>query len=90
MRVFARIVASTLAGLCLFPLVMAQEPAPSQTKAAPAPAKAQTRPSGARVKVDPAIVAVEDGDTVEIRWPGTGRSRANSGHRYPRDPQARA
>ncbi len=35
-----------------------------------APAKAQPRPFGQRVKVDPAIVAVEDGDTVVIRWPG--------------------
>jgi micrococcal nuclease len=70
MQSFARIAATTLAGLCLIPLVLAQEPAPTQTKAAPAPAKAQTRPSGQRVKVDPAIIAVEDGDTVIIRWPG--------------------
>ena len=70
MNVFARIAASALAGLCLIPLVLAQEPAPAQTKAGAAPAKAQARPHGQRVKVDPAIVAVEDGDTVVIRWPG--------------------
>jgi micrococcal nuclease len=70
MHVLARIAASTLAGLCLIPLVTAQEPARQQTKAAPAAAKAQTRPNGQRVKVDPAIIAVEDGDTVVIRWPG--------------------
>jgi micrococcal nuclease len=70
MHVLARIAASTLAGLCLIPLVTAQEPARPQTKAAPAAAKAQTRPNGQRVKVDPAIIAVEDGDTVVIRWPG--------------------
>jgi micrococcal nuclease len=70
MNVFARISASALAGVCLIPLVMGQEPAAPQTKAARAPAKAQARPHGQRVKVDPALVVVEDGDTVVIRWPG--------------------
>jgi micrococcal nuclease len=70
MHVLARIAASTLTGLCLIPLVMAQEPARPQSKAAPATAKAQPRPNGSRVKVDPATVVVEDGDTVVIRWPG--------------------
>ena len=70
MHVLARIAASTLTGLCLVPLVMAQEPAGPQSKAAPATAKAQPRPNGSRVKVDPATVVVEDGDTVVIRWPG--------------------
>jgi len=73
MHVSARIVGSTLAGLCLIPLVIAQEPAPGgaapQAKAQPAAAKAQARPNGQRVKVDPALVVVEDGDTVVIRWP---------------------
>ncbi len=34
-----------------------------------APAKPQTRQHAARVAVDPAIVSVEDGDTVVLRWP---------------------
>jgi micrococcal nuclease len=70
MHVLARIAASTLTGLCLIPLVMAQEPARPQSKASPVTAKAQPRPNGSRVKVDPATVVVEDGDTVVIRWPG--------------------
>jgi micrococcal nuclease len=70
MHVLARIATSTLTGLCLIPLVMAQEPARPQTKAATAPAKLQPRPNGQRLKVDPAAVVVEDGDTVVIRWPG--------------------
>ena len=53
---------------------MGQEPAPgggaAQPKRQRAPAKAQPRPHGQRVKVDPALVTVEDGDTVVIRWPG--------------------
>ncbi len=72
MHVFARIAGSALAGLCLIPLVMGQEPAPGgaapQTKAQPAPAKAQPRPSAQKIRVDPALVVVEDGDTVVIRW----------------------
>jgi endonuclease YncB( thermonuclease family) len=77
MNVAARIAAATWFGACLFPLVMGQEPAPggaqAQTKSATrAPAKAQTRPHGQRVKVDPALVAVEDGDTVVIKWPDAG------------------
>jgi micrococcal nuclease len=75
MHVFARIVGSALAGLCLIPLVVAQEPAPGgaapQTNAQRPPAKAQPRPNGQKVRVDPALVLVEDGDTVVIRWPGT-------------------
>jgi micrococcal nuclease len=70
MHRFARIAASALAGLCFIPFLMGQEPAAPQTKAAPAQAKAQPRPFGQRVKVEPAIVVVEDGDTVVIRWPG--------------------
>jgi micrococcal nuclease len=42
-----------------------------QAQATPKPAaKPQTRPAGERVKVDPATVVVEDGDTVIIKWPG--------------------
>jgi micrococcal nuclease len=74
MHAFVRISGSALAVLCLIPLVMSQEPAPGraspQTKAQPAPAKAQSRPSGQKIKVDPALVAVEDGDTVVIHWSG--------------------
>jgi endonuclease YncB( thermonuclease family) len=71
----ARIVGTTVVGLCLIPLVMGQEPAP-QRVAAPAQAqrpqaKAQSRPHGGRVKVDPSLVVVEDGDTVVIKWPGS-------------------
>jgi len=59
-------------GLAMVPLAMGQAPAPSgqeaQTKAqAPAP-KAQPRPHGQRVKVDPAMITVEDGDGVIITW----------------------
>ena len=74
MHVSARIAGTTLAGLCLIPLVMGQEPAPgggaAQTKRQRPPAKAQPRPNGQRVKVDPSLVVVEDGDTVVIHWPG--------------------
>ncbi len=58
--------------LSLVPLVAAQEPAarapqaPGQTERPPA--KAQSRPHGQRLRVDPAAITVEDGDTVIIRW----------------------
>ncbi len=74
MQFTARIAGATFLGLCLIPLVMAQEPAPGSGAAQPQEgrpaAKAQSRPSGQRVKVDPALVSVEDGDTVVIHWPG--------------------
>ncbi len=74
MKFTARIAGATFFGLCLIPLVMAQEPGPgggaAQPQAGRPAAKAQSRPSGQRVKVDPALVSVEDGDTVVIRWPG--------------------
>ena len=42
------------------------------TAAAPAAQqKAQPRPHGTRVAVAPALVEVDDGDTVNIRWSGT-------------------
>ena len=33
------------------------------------PLAPQTRPSGQKVKVDPAAISVDDGDTVTIKWP---------------------
>jgi endonuclease YncB( thermonuclease family) len=66
----------SLVTLAFVPLVMAQEPtararqgqgqAPVQSER-PA-AKPQTRPQGQRVRVDPAAISVEDGDTVIIHW----------------------
>jgi endonuclease YncB( thermonuclease family) len=35
-----------------------------------APLPPQPRPHGQRVGVDPALIRVDDGDTVEIAWPG--------------------
>ena len=73
MHVFARIAVSALAGLCLIPLVMgsrARTGAAAANQGQRAAAKAQPRPHGQRVRVDPALVVVEDGDTVVIRWPG--------------------
>jgi micrococcal nuclease len=74
MHVTARIPCTTVAGLCLIPLVLGQEPAPTAANT-PAQgqrpqAKAQSRPNGQKVKVDPSLVVVEDGDTVVIKWPG--------------------
>jgi len=40
----------------------------AQTNAQAPPPKAQPRPSGQRLKVDPALITVEDGDNVLIRW----------------------
>jgi endonuclease YncB( thermonuclease family) len=61
-------------GLALVPVVMAQEPAArapqgqGQGQGERPPAKPQSRPSGQRVRVDPAAIVVEDGDTVIIHW----------------------
>jgi micrococcal nuclease len=74
MRIPVRIAGAFFSALCLYPLVMSQEPAPGgaagQAQASRPQAKAQSRPSGQRVKVDPSLISVEDGDTVQIRWPG--------------------
>ena len=52
----------------LAPLAAAQPPTPAQP-AAPRPSPSpQPRPFQARVPVDPALVRVDDGDTVVIRW----------------------
>jgi micrococcal nuclease len=41
-----------------------------QAQATPKPAaKPQTRPTGERLKVDPASIQVDDGDSVVIKWP---------------------
>jgi micrococcal nuclease len=61
-----------IAGLSVIPIALWHAPAPRaqepQAKSQrPAP-KPQTRPSGQRIKVDPAMITVEDGDGVIIRW----------------------
>jgi micrococcal nuclease len=75
MRVTGRRIGGIVVGVCLFTFVVGQASAPRaqepQPKAqAPAP-KAQPRPHGQRIKVDPALVKVEDGDGVDIHW-GSG------------------
>lgn len=75
MKVTGQRVGGIVIGVCLFTLVVGQASAPRaqepQPKAqAPAP-KAQPRPNGQRIKVDPALVKVEDGDGVDIHW-GSG------------------
>jgi micrococcal nuclease len=72
MRLHLRHIRWALAGLVLVPYVMAQAPATERTGTRaqgerPA-AKAQPRPHGERIRVDPAIITVEDGDGVLIRW----------------------
>jgi micrococcal nuclease len=43
----------------------------AEKKDVPRPApKPQPRPNGQRVKVDPAAITVDDGDTVTVRWGG--------------------
>jgi micrococcal nuclease len=71
-------VGGALLGLALLAPVMGQAPPPSTQKApterqAPAP-KAQRRPHGQRLKVDPALITVEDGDGIIIRWGGKDNS----------------
>lgn len=48
-------------------VVLAQAAAPRAGEPRPEP-KPQTRPHSARVPVDPALVRVDDGDTVVVRW----------------------
>lgn len=58
-------------GIALVTSARAQAPATDRGGRAPSnrpPAKAQPRPHGDRVRVDPAIITVEDGDGVLIRW----------------------
>jgi endonuclease YncB( thermonuclease family) len=72
MKVDVRRLGGTLIGLVLVAVMMGQAAAPraqqAQTKAQAPPPKAQTRPHGQRLKVDPALITVEDGDNVLIRW----------------------
>jgi endonuclease YncB( thermonuclease family) len=61
-------VAGLLVGVaCLVPTsIRAQAPATAKSKAQ---AKPQPRPTGEKVKVDPATITVDDGDSVVIKWP---------------------
>jgi endonuclease YncB( thermonuclease family) len=73
MQVSTRMTTSAFVALALAPLVMGQarpENARAQERNQPPP-KAQSRPHGQRVRVDPASVTVEDGDTVIIHWSET-------------------
>jgi micrococcal nuclease len=67
MRTFAGMV--VLAGLTAGPLLAQPAPAPPAPRPSPSP---QPRPHGARVPVDPALLQVDDGDTVVIRWSTEG------------------
>jgi micrococcal nuclease len=75
MKVVSRRVGGLLIGMSLFVLIIGQTAEPraqeAQTKAQAPAAKPQTRPHGQRIKVDPALVKVEDGDGVDINW-GSG------------------
>lgn len=66
MRTLAGIV--VLAGLTAGPLLAQPAPAPAP-RPSPSP---QPRPHAARVAVDPALLQVDDGDTVVIRWGSEG------------------
>ena len=75
MKVTGRRVGGIVIGVCLFTFVVGQASAPRaqepQPKAQASAPKAQPRPHGQRIKVDPALVKVEDGDGVDIHW-GSG------------------
>ncbi|HEY2159014.1 MAG TPA: thermonuclease family protein [Isosphaeraceae bacterium] len=68
MRRVVLAVAGLLVGVaCLVPTsIRAQAPATAQSKAQ---AKPQPRPAGEKIKVDPATITVDDGDSVVIKWP---------------------
>jgi micrococcal nuclease len=72
MRAGLRDIRWALAGLVLVSYAMAQVQARQQGGARAQgerpPAKAQPRPHGERIRVDPAVITVEDGDGVVIRW----------------------
>ena len=67
MHARSRIFGLAAVGLALVPFVMAQAPSP-QAQGERLAAKPQPRPHGQRIRVDPALVTVEDGDGVLIRW----------------------
>jgi endonuclease YncB( thermonuclease family) len=67
MHARTRVFGMTAAGLVLVPLVMVQAPAQETQGERPA-ARPQPRPHDQRIRVDPALVTVEDGDGVIIRW----------------------
>lgn len=73
MNASRRRVGGVLIGLSLFLLLIGPSTAPRAqepvAKAQAPVAKAQSRAHGQRVKVDPALVKVEDGDGVTIQWP---------------------
>ena len=53
--------------LCLPLLAQTPPPVPRTSEPRPAP-KPQPRPAAQRISVDPALVQVDDGDTVVVRW----------------------
>lgn len=68
MRLATLAVAGLLVGSALLvpESLHAQAPAVAKAKAQPKP---QTRPTGEKIKVDPATIVVDDGDSVVIKWP---------------------
>ncbi len=54
--------------LMLPALTLAQDPTAKPAAKTRTPAEPQPRPSGEKVKVDPATITVDDGDTVIIKW----------------------
>jgi micrococcal nuclease len=69
----ARILTCVIAGLvltiCLSGAAQERPQAAPQAQTPPPALKPQARPHGVRVRVDPATIAVDDGDTAVIRWP---------------------
>jgi endonuclease YncB( thermonuclease family) len=68
MRLVTLAVAGLLVGLALLIPGPSRAQAPGVTKAK-AQAKPQPRQVGAKIKVDPATIVVDDGDSVTIKWP---------------------
>ena len=63
----AFILAAALAPPAALAQAAAPRPAPRPASPGPSP-RPQTRPHSMRVPVDPALVQVDDGDTVVVRW----------------------
>lgn len=78
MNAAVRLLGTTLLAISLGPLVMAlAQPPTESSKAQPKSAakksernqaKPQPRPHGERVKVDPASIDIDDGDSIVIKW----------------------